>query len=93
MQKNHDLIRQELYRQPVCVTCSNKIGKVVRLCVKRNGVFIPYGHALAQVGDLLACPVCHTEIVHGYDILDRIESLQVLDSEYAILRGVKDLPI
>jgi hypothetical protein len=93
MQQIHDSSRQELYKQPVCVTCSNKIGKVVRLCVKRNGVFIPYGHDAAQVGDLLACPVCHTEIVHGYDVLGRADSVQVLNSEYAILRGVKDQPL
>ena len=62
--------------------------------VKNNGVFIPYGQDSAQVGDLLVCPVCHTEIIQGLsEILGKDVSMQALDSEYAVLRGVEDLPI
>jgi len=57
--------------------------------VKRNGVFIPYGHDSAQSGDLLVCPVCHIEIVQGFSIiLGKSVSTQVLGSEYAILQDV-----
>jgi len=57
--------------------------------VKRNGVFIPYGHDSAQSGDLLICPVCHIEIVQGFSIiLGKSVSAQVLGSEYAILQDV-----
>ena len=80
---------QELYKQPVCVKCSQGIGQIVRLLVKRNGVFIPYGKDSAQSGDLLVCPVCHIEIVQGFSIiLGKSVSEQVLDSEYAILQDV-----
>jgi hypothetical protein len=78
-------------RQPVCVKCSHQLGQVIRLCVKRNGVVIPYGHDSAQVGDLLVCPICHTEIINGFgEVLSKSASNQVLTSEYAILKGVKD---
>ncbi|MFA9409203.1 MAG: hypothetical protein ACERKJ_10300 [Candidatus Dadabacteria bacterium] len=57
--------------------------------MKRNGVFIPYGHDSAQSGDLLVCPVCHIEIVQGFSIvLGKSVSAQVLGSEYAILQDV-----
>ena len=80
---------RELYKQPVCVKCSQGIGQIVRFLVKRNGVFIPYGHNSAQSGDLLVCPVCHIEIVQGFSIiLGKSVSAQVLDSEYAILQDV-----
>jgi len=80
---------RELYRQPVCVKCSQGIGQIVRFLVKRNGVFIPYGHDSAQSGDLLVCPVCHIEIVQGFSIiLGKSVSTQVLGSEYAILQDV-----
>ena len=79
----------ELYKQPVCVKCSQGIGQIVRFLVKRNGVFIPYGHDSAQSGDLLVCPVCHIEIVQGFSIiLGKSVSAQVLGSEYAILQDV-----
>jgi len=62
--------------------------------VKNNGVFIPYGRDSAQVGDLLVCPVCHIEIVQGLsEILGKNVSAQVLDSDYAVLKGVEDLPL
>jgi hypothetical protein len=78
-------------RQPVCVKCSHQLGQVIRLCVKRNGVVIPYGHDSAQVGDLLVCPICHTEIIQSFsEILSKSVCDQVLTSEYAILKGVKD---
>ena len=77
---------RELCKQPVCVKCSKGIGQIVRFLVKRNGVFIPYGHDSAQSGDLLVCPVCHIEIVQGFSIiLGKSVSAQVLGSEYAIL--------
>ena len=80
---------RELYKQPVCVKCSQGIGQIVRFLVKRNGVFIPYGHDSAQSGDLLVCPVCHIEIVQGFSIiLGKSVSEQILDSEYAILQDV-----
>ncbi len=80
----------EFYKQPVCVKCSQSIGQIVRLIVKRNGIFIPYGHESAQSGDLLACPVCHTEIVQGFsNILSKPVSTLVLDSDYAILQDVR----
>ena len=80
---------RELYKQPVCVKCSQGIGQIVRFLVKRNGVFIPYGHDSAQSGDLLVCPVCHIEIVQGFSIiLGKSVSAQVLGSEYAILQDV-----
>ena len=80
---------RELYKQPVCVKCSQGIGQVVRFLVKRNGVFIPHGHDSAQSGDLLVCPVCHIEIVLGFsNILSKSVSEQVLNSEYAILQDV-----
>ena len=80
-----------IHKQPVCVNCSKKLGKVVRMYVKENGVIIPYGYNSAQVGDLLVCPVCHFEIVQGFsEILDHTFSNQVLESEYAILKRVKD---
>jgi hypothetical protein len=80
-------------KQPVCVKCSRKLGRIVRMYVKNNGVFIPYGSDSAQVGDLLVCPVCHNEIVQGFsEILGQSVSAQVLESDYAILKGVKDLP-
>ena len=80
---------RELYKQPVCVKCSQGIGYIVRFLVKQNGVFIPYGHDSAQSGDLLVCPVCHIEIVQGFsNILGKSVSAQVLDSEYAILQDV-----
>jgi len=64
---------------------------VVRFYVKRSGVFIPYGHDAAQVGDLLVCPVCHAEIIQGFgEILGKPISVQVLDSSHAILKGVQD---
>lgn len=82
---------RELYKQPVCVKCSQGIGQIVRFLVKRNGVFIPYGHDSAQSGDLLVCPVCHIEIVQGFSIiLGKSVSEQILDSEYAILQDVHD---
>jgi len=82
------------YKQPVCVKCSKKLGKIIRMYVKNNGVFIPYGRDSAQVGDLLVCPVCHTEIVQGLsEILGKDVSVQALDSEYAVLKGVQDLPL
>jgi hypothetical protein len=85
---------QTYYKQPVCVQCSNKLGKVIRMYVKNNGVFIPYGVDLAQVGDLLVCPVCHIEIIQGFsEILGRSVSEQALESEYAVLKGVQDLPL
>ena len=78
-------------KPPVCVKCSSKMGKIIRMHVKRNGVSIPYGSDLAQIGDLYACPVCHTEIVQGFSkVLDKRVSDRVLDSDYAILKGVKD---
>ena len=80
---------RELCKQPVCVKCSQGIGQIVRFLVKRNGVFIPYGHDSAQSGDLLVCPVCHIEIVQGFSIvLGKSVSAQVLGSEYAILQDV-----
>ena len=80
---------RELYKHPVCVKCSQGIGQIVRFLVKRNGVFIPYGHDSAQSGDLLVCPVCHIEIVQGFSIiLGKSVSEQVLDSEYAIFQDV-----
>ena len=82
------------YKQPVCVQCSKKLGKIVRMYVKNNGVFIPYGRDSAQVGDLLVCPVCHIEIVQGLsEILGKSVSAQVLDSEYAVLKGAQDIPL
>ena len=82
------------YKQPVCVQCSKKLGRIVRMYIKNNGVFIPYGRDCAQVGDLLVCPVCHTEIVQGLsEILGKNVSTQALASEYAVLKGVQDLPI
>ena len=84
--------RQDRHRQPVCVKCSKSLGEVVRLNVKRNGVFIPYGHDSAQAGDLLSCPVCHTEIVQGFStVLDKPVSNNVLESDDAILQGVRDV--
>ena len=81
------------HKQPVCVQCSKKLGTIVRMYVKNNGVFIPYGRDSAQVGDLLVCPVCHTEIVQGLsEILGKNVSSQVLESEHALLKGVQDLP-
>jgi hypothetical protein len=86
--------RQELHRQPVCVKCSKSLGEIVRLNVKRNGVFIPYGHDSAQAGDLLSCPVCHTEIVVGFStVLSKPVSTHVLDSDNAILQGVHDVQV
>jgi hypothetical protein len=71
---------------PVCVKCSKNTGKIVRLFVKRNGIFIPYGQDGAQAGDLLSCPICHTEIVQGFsNILRKPFSTHVLDSDHAIL--------
>ena len=62
--------------------------------VKNNGVFIPYGNDSAQVGDLLVCPVCHNEIIQGLsEILGKSVSSQFLESEYAVLKGVLDIPI
>ena len=82
---------QKISKQPICVNCSKKIGQVVRLCVKRNGVFVPYGNESAQTGDLLVCPICHVEIIQGFgEILDKDISEQVLNSDYAVLKGVKD---
>ncbi len=82
------------HKQPVCVQCSKKLGRIIRMYVKNNGVFIPYGQDSAQVGDLLVCPVCHIEIVQGLsEILGKDVSVQVLDSEYAVLKGVEDLPL
>jgi hypothetical protein len=84
----------EPYKDPVCVKCSNKLGRVVRMYVKNNGVFIPYGRDAAQVGDLLVCPVCHVEIIQGFsEILRKSVADQVLESEYAILKGVQDIPL
>ena len=81
------------YKQPVCVQCSKKLGRIVRMYIKNNGVFIPYGRDSAQVGDLLVCPVCHMEIVQGLsEILGKDVSAQALDSEYAVLNEVQDLP-
>jgi hypothetical protein len=75
----------------VCVKCSSNLGKIIRMHVKMNGVSIPYGSDSAQLGDLYVCPVCHSEIVHGFSkVLDKSISNQVLDSDYAILKGVKD---
>ena len=82
------------HKQPVCVRCSKQTGRIVRMYVKNNGVFIPYGRDSVQVGDLLVCPVCHTEIIQGLsEVLGRPVSTQVLESEYAILKGVQDIPI
>lgn len=82
------------HKQPVCVQCSKKLGRIIRMYVKNNGVFIPYGRDSAQVGDLLVCPVCHIEIIQGLsEILGKNVSAQVLDSEYAVLKGVEDLPL
>ena len=82
------------YKQPVCVQCSRKLGRIVRMYIKNNGVFIPYGADSAQVGDLLVCPVCHTEIVQGLsEILGKDVSSQALDSDYAVLKGVQDIPL
>ena len=82
---------QKISKQPICVNCSKNIGQVVRLCVKRNGVFVPYGDESAQTGDLWVCPICHVEIIQGFgEILDKDTSDQVLKSDYAVLKGVKD---
>ena len=84
--------RVGLYTHPVCVKCSKNTGKIVRLYVKRNGIFIPYGQDSAQAGDLLSCPICHNEIVQGLSgILGKPVSTQVLDSDHAILQGVHDV--
>jgi hypothetical protein len=78
--------RQVFNMHPVCVKCSKNTGKIVRLFVKRNGIFIPYGQDGAQAGDLLSCPICHTEIVQGFsNILRKPFSTHVLDSDHAIL--------
>jgi len=91
----HETLGEQIpYKQPVCVQCSKKLGRIVRMYVKNNGVFIPYGRDSAQVGDLLVCPVCHIEIVQGLsEILGKDVSAQVLDSDYAVLKGVEDLPL
>ena len=82
------------YKQPVCVKCSKQLGKIIRMYIKNNGVFIPYGRDSAQVGDLLVCPVCHTEIIQGLsEILGKDVSTQALESDYAVLKGVQDLPL
>ena len=82
------------YKLPVCVSCSTKLGRVIRMYVQNNGVFIPYGVDSAQVGDLLVCPVCRNMIVQGLsEVLGKPTSTQVLESEYAILKGVKDVAI
>lgn len=79
--------RQVFNMLPVCVKCSKSTGKIVRLFVKRNGIFIPYGQESAQAGDLLSCPICHTEIVQGFsNILRKPFSTRVLDCDHAILQ-------
>jgi hypothetical protein len=78
-------VRQNHYNHPVCVNCSKKNGKVIRLQMKKNGIFIPYGKDSAQAGDLLKCPICHFEIVQGFsNILSNSTSSIVLESEHAI---------
>ncbi len=82
---------QDSSKPPVCVKCSANIGKIIRMYVKQNGVSIPYGHDAAQIGDLYVCPVCNTEIVQAFSkVIDKSISKQVLSSEYAILKGVRD---
>jgi hypothetical protein len=85
------LFGQETNKLPVCVQCSKDIGRVVRFNVKQNGVYIPYGYDSALAGDLLVCPVCNAEIVEGFgDCVEKPVSTQSLESDYAILRGVRD---
>ena len=85
------LRRPELQMKPVCVNCSKSLREIVRFYVKRNGVYIPYGHDSAQAGDLLACPVCHTEIVLGFGtVLGKTSSAMVLNSSVAILKEARD---
>jgi hypothetical protein len=85
------LVGQEANNLPVCVQCSKSTGHVVRFNVKQNGVYIPYGNDSALAGDLYICPICNTEIIEGFgDLMEKPISTQTLESEYSILRGVRD---
>lgn len=59
---------------PICVLCSNRLGKAVFYKVIRNGVEVRYGYYYGYFkADLWECPECGHQIIMGYsdtEILD-----------------------
>lgn len=53
-------------KRVVCLTCSKKLGKIVRYVCEYNGYNIPYTDHGLQATDMWKCPECGHEILDGF---------------------------
>jgi len=64
--------------RPICVECSNKLGKAVFFEPKRNGVEVRFGYYYGYfTADLWECPECGHQMIMGYSDAEVLSSKPV----------------
>lgn len=73
--------------RPVCIPCSEKHAPLdghneIRMTVKRNGLYLPYGKTQVQHANLWRCPQCGHEILLDFVTIptDAESRKQLLDT-------------